>query len=179
VKLFNGLRTKIGQYTLKKTSVGSCQRQFLNWSEIHRIQIVFNRIGQKQADEMVKFVKFLLEEGKKVDVLIFVDAKKLDETFQNRPGITYYCRKDLNWFGKPTSIAVEEFLSRDADLLIVPEFTDIFHFTWIATLSKAKSVVAPYSDWNTWATMLLKIEGKDINSFLQQAIHYLGFINQK
>ena len=177
--LFKGIRTKIGQYALKKASVGSCQRQFLNWSDIHKVQILFNRTSQKQADEMAKFAKFLIDEGKKVDVLIFIDSKKLDETFQNRPGITYYSRQNLNWYRKPSGTTIQDFVDRDSDLMIVPEFNNLFHFTWLATLCKAKTIVAPYSDRNQWASILLKIENNNTNTFLQQAIHYLGFINNK
>lgn len=173
------IKQNIAGYSLRKASQGVSCRQFLNWNEVKQVQILFYRANQAQADTMSKFAKFLLDEGKSVDVLIFVDAKKVDPSLQDRKGIKYYCRKQVNWFGKPAVDVYSDFVSQTSDLLIVVDFENRFHFQWIATLSKAKTIVAPFHNDNLWATLLLKIKGNDVNEFLQQVIHYLGFINKK
>ena len=177
--LFKGIKAKVGQYALKKAAAVNSQRLFINWNDVSKVQILFHRSNQAEADTMAKFARFLLDEGKKVDVLIFVDSKKIDETLQNRTGLTYYCRKNLNWFGKPKDEFFNEFIKQPSDLLIVADFYKHFHFKWIATLSKSKSVVAPFNEDNNWATLLIKIDNNNLDNFLKQSIHYLGFINKK
>ncbi len=177
--LLKNIKHNLAVYSLRKASQGIVARQFLNWNEVKRVQILFNRTNQAQADIMSKFAKFLLDEGKSVDVLIFVDTKKIDPNLQDRKGLKYYCRKQLNWFGKPASDVYRDFILQPSDLLIVADFDNRFHFQWIATLSKAKSIVAPFHERNKYATLLLKIKGDDVNEYLQQVIHYLGFINRK
>ena len=40
--------------------------------------------------------------------------------------------------------------------MVVVDFDNSFHSQWIATLSKAKTIVAPFSENNKWATLLIE-----------------------
>ncbi|HOG20605.1 MAG TPA: hypothetical protein PKW37_09215 [Salinivirgaceae bacterium] len=173
------IKKRLREMSLKKALKKPNERSFINYKDINHVQLLFNRINDAQADIMSRFARFLLDEGKSVEVLIYVDTKKLDPDFQNRKGISYFCRKQLNWYGKPKEEAYINFVSRQSDLMVVADFNNSFHSQWIATLSKAKTIVAPFNECNKWATLLIDTTKNDYNEYLQQVVHYLGIIKTK
>jgi hypothetical protein len=179
VSALKTIKKKFREMSLKKALKKPIERGFINYKDVNQVQILFNRIDDTQADIVSKFVHFLLDEGKSVEVLIYVDAKKMAPGFQNRKGIKYFCRKQLNWYGKPKEEVYTNFISKQADLMVVVDFDNSFHSQWIATLSKAKTIVAPFSENNKWATLLIESTKNNYNEYLQQLIHYLDIIKTK
>ena len=72
--------------SLKKALKKPIERGFINYKDVNQVQILFNRIDDTQADIVSKFVHFLLDEGKSVEVLIYVDAKKWLQVFKTEKG---------------------------------------------------------------------------------------------
>jgi len=179
VNALKTIKKRFREMSLKKALRKPNERSFINYRDVNQVQILFNRINDTQADIMSRFARFLIDEGKSVEVLIYVDTKKMPSDFQNRKGISYFCRKQLNWYGKPKEEAYINFISRETDLMVVVDFDNSFHSQWIATLSKAKTVVAPFDENNKWATLLIESTNNNYNEYLQQIIHYLGIIKTK
>ena len=130
-------------------------------------------------NELCAFARELVQYGKVVDMLIYINEKKLEPIYISRKGVSYYCRKDLKWTGRPKGEIIEKFINFKSDLLIVPVFEQAFHIKWIASLCDTKMIVAPFSGTNNWANILLKLENNNIEEFIKQTVHYLKMINNK
>ena len=177
-KLLHIIKIKVGNYSLKKISKPQIEHSFINWDNITRIKLLFTRTSDFFADELSSFARELVKQGKIVDVLIHIDRKKLDDSYKNRKNVEYYCRKDLTWLGKPKLETVENFIITKSDLLIVPVFEEILHIKWISVMCNTKMIVAPFSEKNQWANILIKLGDNSIEQFLEQTVHYLKMINK-
>lgn len=179
MSVINNIKRKIGDIKLKKAQHRAVKRQFINWNDVRKVQILFNRTNQTEVGILDYFIDKLIESGKQVELLNYVDSKKNDTDIEINRKYSYFYRKDLNWFGKPHDKVYHKFIEQTSDLLIVIDFNDMFHFRWIATLSRAQTIATVYSQNNKWANILLKIERDNIEHFLEQVVHYLKLINVK
>ena len=120
MEFLKNIKLTIGNRSLKRESKSKNELCFINWDDVKRIKLLFIRKNDFIADELSGFARELVKLGKIVDVLIYVHKNKLDEDLKNRKSVEYYCKKDLNWYGKPKREMVENFISTKSDLLIVP-----------------------------------------------------------
>ena len=179
MEFLKNIKLTIGNRYLKRESKSKNELSFINWDDIKRIKLLFIRKNDFIADELSAFARELVQLGKVVDVLIYVPKNKLDEGFKRRKSVEYYCKKDLNWYGKPKREIIENFISTKSDLLIIPVFEDVFHIKWLASMCNVKMIVAPFTESNNWANTLIKLEDENIEQFIQQTVHYLKMINKQ
>lgn len=175
--IFKNIKIKIKNYALKKASDSKPVLEFVNWRNVSSVQLLFTRYDDTTADIMSRFARELVKQNKKVDVLIYVNKKKLDPLFENRNSVAYFSRKDVSWLGKPKSELVKEFMNKKSDLLFVPVFEPAFVIKRIAVMCKTKTIAAPFSPANDWANVLIKLENRNIDDFFTQTIRYLDIIN--
>jgi hypothetical protein len=92
--------------------------------------------------------------------------------------VTLCSDKELGLMQIPTGMHLDEFLSKEFDLLINFSITEHFAPFYIAALSKAKFKIALDTQINrNHFDLLLKLEKTNMNDFKEQLIHYLSEIN--
>lgn len=175
--LWRSIKEAARRRALRKRVGEGRSRQLVNWRDASHVLVMFDKSSQPQADAVGRFVKSMLAEGKSVTALVYVDAKKRGPELQDRPGVTYLTREDLDWAGRPKPGAADDFERLDADLLLAPTFAPPYCLEWVARLSRAKTVVAPFDDTNRWANLLIDSPKGDYAAFLEQSSHYLRLIN--
>lgn len=98
------------------------------------IGLLFDATVEKDWKVFCAYGKLLEQDGKKVQLLGFFQAKQTPET----PGFEGFSLKETDWTRKPTSEKVDRFVKTPLDLLICFNPANLPALAWTALASEAK-----------------------------------------
>lgn len=171
-----GLKQRLRNYSLKKLEKQfGDNSNYSGFSKIKRIAIVFEQ--SESAERAVSdFVKKLTSEGKQLNMLTYI-PKKRKEILEYK-AFDYFCKDDVNWYGKPKPEAVSGFTKEQYDVLItLNDKTSPVQFITLST--KADFTVGlSSSDLSVLDLQVAKPENGDYASVFKEVDYYLRFINK-
>ena len=167
-----------GAWQLKRSDIEMRRKhQAFNLDTAKRITILFD--GTKPED--IKLVKTLvgkLSNGKElVSALGFVDQK--DKSFEHMSSLhfDFFSNEELNWFGKPQGMVIDNFLKEDFDILIDLTLTKFYPLTYLAVASPSKFKVGrTRSDVDVFDLTIDPTKDQDLAVLIEQITHYLNRI---
>ena len=182
LKMFNKIRTLIGNYFLKaELSKTHHERKMTNLRNAKRIGILYTLDDVPEYETVSEFVTSLQHDHKEVKALGFVKNKILVSRFLPKLSYDFFSKKDLNWFFKPIHAKVRDFIEKDFDLLIDLSLKDSLPLKFIAGLSVAYCRIGRYSEENAACYDLMMDLNKPLSleEYISQIIHYLTVINHE
>jgi len=179
--MLSAIRIRIGEYLLKRESETVIrQLKMVNLATAKTIGILYPLRDIADYNIVAEFVGSLQHDHKEVKALGFVDNKNLIKRFLPKLSYDFLSWNDLNWFYKPLSMKVRDFISQEFDLLIDLCLQDMLTMKYIVGLSRAHCKVGRYNEKNR--TLLdLMIDPHplvSLNEYISQISHYLTIINQ-
>ncbi len=174
------LKRKIGEYRIRRINRKiRRKRHVFNLKTGKTIGIVYDATDPETLDPILEFHMNLLKKGRKVWILGFVDAKEVPAHYLFRKDFIYFCRKDLNWYGRPTRDDVVRFIRTPFDILIDLSLRDHFVFDFIRGTSPARFKVSRYREGDPYADMMLSLEkDESLEYFIEVVMQYLETINR-
>jgi hypothetical protein len=152
-----------------KSLVG--ERILLNHQKVHarvpacftindasNIGIIYNATENISFEIIKNLVKDISFDSKKVMVLGYVDSKNLIDNYLYRKGFDFFSRNDLNWYFRPITPGVTNFISEPFDLLINLSLDDHFPIRYITSLSSARFKAGRYSPDDKCLDLMIDIE---------------------
>jgi hypothetical protein len=152
-------RKKVGNYVLNKhikdqnRKVSSC-----NLREAKSIGVLFDATHPFSFEIVKDLVKDLSATAKEVTVLGYVDSKQMIDHYLYRKGFEFFTHTHLNWYYKPQSEAVNEFIKKEFDILLNLSLEQNYPITYILALSKAKLKAGRYFENNEHLDFMINIE---------------------
>ncbi len=180
-KFNNKLRLKIASFVLnKKIKKIARTKQVINLNSAKTIGIVFNNQNQKSNDIIKEFVNFLSQKNIQVYIVEFINKKIKTDNYVKK-GFNYFSLNDLNWYYKPKSIIVDEFINKELDILIDLSLdSSCYPVQYINALSKAKFKVGKFYETQNYFDFMINIDkNNDLSFFIEQIKHYLIMINSR
>lgn len=181
-KFNNKLKLKIASFVLNRKSKKSVRKkQFINLDNAKNIGIISNNQNEKSNDVIKEFVNFLSQKNIQVYVVEFINKKIKNDNYLKKKGFNFFSLKDINWYYKPKSIIVDEFINNDFDILIDLSLNNnCFPIQYINALSKAKFKVGKFYESPNYYDFMINIDtNNDLKFFIEQIKHYLTMINNK
>jgi hypothetical protein len=109
--------------------------------------------------EIIKnFSKVLINKKIEVSALGYVHSKKLIDHYLYRKGFDFITRNNLNWYYKPVSDTVSEFIEKPFDILINLSLEDYFPIQYIVALSSSSFKVGKYFEEPNYMDFMIDIE---------------------
>jgi hypothetical protein len=178
--MFNGIKRRIGNYTLKKQrKEQGCERHFHNFSTAKSVGLLYPYDTATDGD-INTFMRFFAEQGIKAQSLAYIPEAVIPQTFVTTVTKRIFCREQLNWFKKPVSGDVDNFIKEPFDILIDFSRTQVYPLQYIATLSAAQMRVGKLTyPGNPYEFILTIPENADNKFFIEQLKHYLLSIQIK
>jgi hypothetical protein len=105
--------------------------------EARNIGIIYNATEYISFEIIRNLVKELSSDSRKVTVLGYVDSKKLIDHYLYRKGFDFFSKNELNWYSRPVSSVVDNFIKEPFDLLINLSLEDHYPIRYITALSPA------------------------------------------
>lgn len=161
-----------GFYLDRQLSRLDADREVVKLSEAKRIGILYNASKPDNTIAVTKFAEILRHQGKKVDVMGFVNEQRND--LSENKGL--FNKKELNWMSLPNSPKIQQFTDTEFDILINAWIGEQPTLEYIATLSKARYRVGEYSPRKTRCNeMMIDVHDRpELNYLVDQIAHYLN-----
>jgi len=177
--MLTSFRKKIGNYLLKRESA-TIERnlKMVNLSHAKSIGIVYPLFDIPDYNQVMEFVTQLQHDRKEVKALGFVQEKNLISRFPPKLSYDFFSRDNLNWFNKPVNDRVQDFVSREFDLLIDLTMHEHLPTKYVVGLSKARCKVGRFCDNNArYYDLMINIQPMTtLREFISQVRHYLTII---
>lgn len=178
---FQGIRKKAGYFILRrKVRELSRNKEFINLAGVSAVGVIFNQTDEKNFEYVQEYVRTMAADGKQVFGIGYVNSKEIPDFYLLRNGFNFFCRKDINWYGIPQPVFVNDFIEREFDLLIDLSIDNIFPVEYIFSLSRAKFKTGHYAIRAQHADLSIDIgSSRDVGYLTKQINHYLGLLKKE
>lgn len=142
-------------------NVSDRKKQLISLQRAKSIGIIASISDEESYRNIFSLFSLLQNGNKSVRMVAYIDDKTVPYFCLEQLTADYFCRKDLNWYGKPVMVQVNDFMAMDFDLLI--DFTDDFYLPvyTILQLSKAKMITGANHHYRELYDLF--IDGNGIN----------------
>ena len=145
-------KERISMMVLRRIQGENRERKGCCLSNAHSIGLLYLERDHAHYREVKDLAKYLQEEVgvKKISMLSYVDnhKKHIPGWLVKKLDSGYFCKSDLNWYGKPQK-EVQAFIDCEFDILLDLELEPILPLKHVLVQSKAKmKVVAAQPEWD-------------------------------
>lgn len=182
MSLFKKIKQFFANNTIKdqlseKRSIGLNRFSFVG---VRTVGILFDASNPEDYELVKRYVVYLREHAKKVKVLGYFSSKEIPAFTYSKLEYDFFSAKETNWFGKPTTHIIDNFIEENYDLLIDLNIHDHFSLKYITALSKAKFKVGKYKeeDENIYDMMIDADNTQTLKYFLRQVDTYISMMNK-
>jgi hypothetical protein len=167
---------RIKQYFLRlrlryQKSKQTISRKTLNYEQATKIGFLFFTTNTGMSTAINRFMKGLLEEGKKVDALSY-----MLEHNQNPYGFKYdICtEQQINWLGAIVNPKIQEFIQTEYDYLYCIAVEKCEVIDYILKNSHAKCRIGYFDGKNAdnFELMMQLQNGEDVDKLIEQMLYY-------
>lgn len=139
--------------------------------------------GDNAADveRMKKYVHTLRDMGKQVKSLGFINIKEVPPGLNGSEMHQYFSLKELNWYGKPSSQFIHNFVKEEFDMLFDFGLSSQLPILFVTSMSKAKCKVGRYLEKyvDLYDVMIEADENKKLDYVIQTTNDYMMALNKK
>ena len=147
-------------------------RASLKFNEMKKIAMVVDGSSKEAIDFAKRYAEKRILAGKYIELLAYVPRKDKFTSYS----LPFFTDEETNWYRKPKSNIVRNFMDSPFDLLInfSPEL--ILPLEYICALSKAKFVVCNGNDHLTdhYDCLIMVNDIQSPDSFMDNVQHYLN-----
>ncbi len=93
-----------------------------------------------------------------VSVLGYVHSKKLIDHYLYRKGFDFFTKNNLNWYNRPKSDTVEDFMKKPYDILINLSLERYYPIQYVLALSPSTFKVGKYFEEPNYMDLMIDIE---------------------
>lgn len=181
MKIFDTIKQRAAVLTLQK-ELKKLHRvsAFNNFESATTVGFIFDADDREKFQLVKEFMDFVEKQNNRIFGIGFTSKSDQIAYFPYKQGIDYFGLNEINWFGKPTNIAINDFLKRNFDILIDLSLSDIFHTEFIFALSNAKFKIVNTSGKSKYADFIIDMKNTEkLNVYIEQIKHYLKVVQGK
>lgn len=178
----NKFRLCVGEYFFKSDMAKVTRKmQIANLKNAKNIGLVYDATDETKYPTICTFVKYLQEQDKTVKAIGFINYMIIPHYCFPKLSYDYFNRKNLNWYYKPTSSFITDFLNNEFDILIDLNLNNAFPLKYITGLSIAKYKIGRYSEEykQLYDFMITTKDDVTLKEYINHVVHYLSVINIK
>ncbi|MCL2291318.1 MAG: hypothetical protein FWC34_11560 [Bacteroidetes bacterium] len=134
---------------IKKTLLKRClekhktsrEKKIISLEKARTIGILCQITDEESYKEVHTLFSKLQSHNRTAWLMAYIDKKEVPYYCLPQLSADYFSRKNLNWYGKPEFVQLNDFLDKDFDILIDFSRKDIPPLRYILSTSKAKLLV--------------------------------------
>jgi hypothetical protein len=139
--------------------------------------------GDNPADVelMKKYIHTLRDMGKQVKSLGYIHVKEVPAGLNGSASHQYFSLKELNWYGKPSSEFIHNFVKEEFDMLLDFGLPTQLPIMFVTSMSNAKCKVGRYLDKyvDLYDVMIETDENKKLDYVVKTTHDYMMLLNKK
>jgi len=170
------LKQRIRNYSLKK--LGKSKKPGIPYPGYEAIKEVVIIFEKGPADQAVQnFARQLKTDHKKVQLMAYIPQKR-KEIIEHQP-FEYFCKDDINWYGRPKPEVLTSFGKNRPDVLISINEKGESPLQFLAIACNANfSIGLKKTALQIYDLQVAHPKGQDFTSVFKEVDYYLKFINQ-
>ena len=178
MSIITDIKHWFGHWELRRSNIEQKRKhQVFNLEQAKRITILFD--GTLPSDiKLVKSFVAKLSKGKElVSALGYVNEK--DKSFEHMSSLhfDFFSNQELNWYGKPKGMVIENFLKEEYDILIDLTLHSFYPLSFMAVASPAKFKVGrTREDLQVFDLSIETNKASNLSSLINDIHHYLQLI---
>ena len=174
MNILESIKDRLYKSVLRQRGSARPHRAITNLSDAQTVGVIYDSSDPDNDITITKFAEMLRNKGKKVDIIAYINDKKID----HKGDIAVFNPSAVNWYGIPLDERVAAFCSKPFDLLICAMPRESKPLEYIAYLSKAKYRVGPFDEQKTYCYDLMIQMGTrtSLDYLLQQMVYFLDKI---
>ena len=172
------IKCRIGRFNLRKR-LKNLKRHIIthNFNTAKTAGILFSSPDEKSFEAIKDFLSFLSNQEMNVIALGYVPGNKVPQQFLMRKGINFYCNTDLNWYLKPKTEMIDQFIDKEFDILFDLSIKQSFTTDYVGSLSKAAFKIGIQKE-NAYPDLVFDInKNKSTDYLIEQIKYYLNILN--
>lgn len=156
-------------------------KNVVNFDDAKSISIIYNASDEHEHHKVLNFGRKLQQQGKSVRAIAYIGYNRLPHYCNPTLTWDFFTLKEINWFKRPDSIHIRDFLKIETDILIYLDQDGLLPLEYIAGLSRAKFKAAPFNEkFKETFDLMIDIKEKiNIEELVNQIVIYLKMINKK
>lgn len=166
---------------MKQRAGYSRNRSIMNIDSAHTIGILYCGDNSADVEQMKKYIHTLRDMGKEVKSLGFINVKEVPSGLNGSAMHQYYSQKELNWYGKPSSQFIHNFVKEEFDILFDFDLSSQLPILFLTSMSKAKCKVGKYLEKyvDLYDVMIEADETKKLDYVIETTHNYMMLLNKK
>lgn len=175
------LRLSLGESRLrKKLKDVRREKRACNLAEARTAGILFDATDPSGFEPVKSLVSQLTDRGIQVQIIGFVNDKKVPDAYLLRRSFNFISRNELSWIYRPTSDFVDDFIKTPFDILFNLDLKNFYPTRYITTLSRAKFKAGLYQDDNEFLDFMISLKpNPSLENLIFQLLSYLGELKTK
>lgn len=157
------------------------KKNVVNFDDAKSISIIYNASNEHEHHKVLSFARRLQQMNKSVRAIAYVGYNRLPHYCNPTLTWDFFTLKEINWFKRPDSIHIRDFLKVETDILIYLDQDGLLPLEYIAGLSRARFKAAAFNDKfkDTFDIMIDLKDKIEIEELMSQIVTYLKMINKK
>ena len=164
-----------------KSRIKSFKRKsnFYNFENAKTAGILFCCPDDAAFEAIKEFISFLRAKNIDVNALCYYPGKKIPDKFLFHNHLEFFSDEDLNWYYKPKSVSINQFIDKRFDLFFDLNINEYFPAQFISSLSNGSFKIGMEKKENTDMDLMINIDkNKTVHYLIEQIKHYLALINK-
>jgi hypothetical protein len=179
---FENTRKKIGARMLMNQQARfSRNRTMMNIDAANSIGIVYCGDNPDDVELIKNHIQTLRNMGKQVKSIGFIHVKEFPLGLNGSMMQQYFALKELNWYGKPSSQFIDNFVNDEFDILLDFGIPVQLPILFISSMSRAKCKVGRYMEKyaDIYDIMIEADESKKLEYVVKTIHNYMMLLNKK
>ncbi len=153
----------------------------MNIDAANNIGIIYCADKPEEVELIKNYVQTLRNLGKQVKSLGFFNVKELPLGLNGSMMHQYYAMKELNWYFKPSSQFIDNFVNDEFDILMDFGAPTQLPIMYITSMSRAKCKIGKYLEKyvDFYDVMIEATENKKLDYVVQTTHDYMMVLNKK
>ncbi|KPK86586.1 MAG: hypothetical protein AMS27_04655 [Bacteroides sp. SM23_62_1] len=178
MKTLRDIRKFLGHHSLKrKIQLVVRKRKIHNFDTAKKAGLIFTCNSEEDFDAVKNFKKYLEERKIKTFALGYINNKTIPDHFLLRTGFNFFSLKNLDWYFRPKSQFIKDFITEKFDILFDLCTDDYFPVHYIISLSPAEYKIGRFNNDENYDLMIETGKNKQISYLVDQIKHYLNMIH--
>ena len=180
--VFKPIKLYLGQHLLNRELKNFYRTQRIyNLDLAETIGIIYEYKNEEEFKVVGQLINQLYDEKKRVKAMVYIKETKLLRYIPQRLTVDYIRPNDIDWFYRPHSTYVSDFINSRFHILIDLNFNRAFPLNYIVSLSRAYYKVGVFHENNKkQLDLLIKMDPeRGLNYVVREIIRYLKVINPR
>jgi len=180
MQFIEDFKQKVGKWVFQRElQTNSRTKEVCNLDDAKSIGILYNATSEQQIKIIKPFVTYFFDLKKDVKALGYVNAKELSYCHTPKLQYDFFYQKDLNWYYKPQNYIIDNFITKEYDILINLCDSSAIPIKYLVASSIAHFKIGIYEeDYEIYDLMISLKEDKSIEKLMNEIKHYIKLINK-